>query len=213
MNLRVSTAPTLVPDPLQIELINMSEPSPVGQLGKPSEGQSLVQPEVGSSKSTSTQSTQVIASGASTPPMILVRIQEVARRAVDDMNRNGNRDFSFLGPPSAWVGNIVDNVSSKVGIENRIWKCEDQAPYLADRINRAGIPGVRAGVQNSNSHSWVIVNVGGKQNWDGSVTGGQNYYIDPWASGDKLVRQPETPAQTIWDESIIRSNIEPDAPP
>jgi hypothetical protein len=89
---------------------------------------------------------------------------------------------------------------------------------LADRINRANIPGVRAGVQNSNSHSWdshswVIVNEGGKVNRDGSVTGGQNYYIDPWASGAKFVGQPGTPVQTIWDPSIIRSNIEPDAPP
>ena len=210
MKLRVSTAPTLVPDPPQIEL-NMWEPSPVGQLGKPSEDQSLVQPNklLGSkSTSTSTQSTQLIASGASIPLITWVGV--VAKDVVDRMNRNGHRDFSRLGAP--WVGNIVDNVSSKLGIQNPVWKCEDQAAYLADGINRAGIPGVRAGVQNSNSHSWVIVNVDGKENRDGSVTGGQNYYIDPWASGAKFVRQPQTPVQTIWDKGIISSNIEPDAP-
>jgi hypothetical protein len=200
MNLRVSTAPTLVPDPPQIEL-DMSEPSQVGQLGKPSEGQSLVQPKVGSS------STQFIASGI--PPMTWVGV--VAKDAVDRMNRNGHRDFSRLGAP--WVGNIVDNASSELlGIQNPVWKCEDQAAYLADWINRANIPGVHAGVQSSHSHSWVIVNEGGKVNWDDSVTGGRNYYIDPWASGDKFVRQPQTPVQTFWNPWLIRSNIESDGP-
>lgn len=187
-----------------------STSSTTPQGGKPQVGSTTTDSFVGGSKSLGTQSTQLVASRSGIPPTVEVGM--VARDAVSDMNRNGNRAFSGLGSTSAWFGNIVDNASSMVGVRNRWWKCEDQAPYLAERINQANIPGVRAGVQNSNSHSWVVVNVGGRENRDGSVSGGQNYYIDPWASGADFVRQPETPVMTTWDRSIIRGNIEPDAP-
>lgn len=194
-----------------------STSSPPPQGGKPQVGSTTADSFVGSSsskslgtRSTSTQGTQLIASSSGIPPTVAVGM--VARDAVDDMNRNGNRAYSGLGSTSAWFGNIVDNASSMLGRRDRWWKCEDQAPYVAERVNQANIPGVRAGVQNSDSHSWVVVNVGGRENRDGSISGGRNYYIDPWASGADFVSQPETPIMTTWDRDIIRGNIEPDAP-
>lgn len=155
-----------------------------------------------------TQGPQLIASRP--PPTVEVGM--IARDAVEDMNRNGNRFYSGVGSASAWAGNVVDNARAMVGVQDKWWKCEDQAPFVADRINRANIPGVRAGVESSESHSWVVVNVGGTADRLGNVSGGQNYYVDPWASGGDFVSRPGTPYLTVWDQDMIRSNIEPDGP-
>ncbi len=145
-------------------------------------------------------------------PPTTVEVGIVAEEAVEAMNRNGNRFYSGLGSASSWAGNIVDNARNMVGVKDKWWKCEDQAPFVADRINRANIPGVRAGVESSHNHSWVVVNVGGKVDRLGNVSGGTNHYIDPWAVGSEFVAQPATPYMTVWDPSMIRSNIEPDGP-
>ncbi len=157
-----------------------------------------------------TQGPQLIASNSRPPPTVEVGM--IARDAVNDMNRNGNRFYSGAGEASAWAGNVVDNLRDMAGVKDKWWKCEDQAPFVADRINRANIPGVRAGVESSESHSWVVVNVGGTADRLGNVSGGKNYYVDPWASGGDFVKRPGTPYLTVWDQDMIRSNIEPDGP-
>jgi hypothetical protein len=145
-------------------------------------------------------------------PAPTVEVAAIAKKAVEDMNKNGNRAYAGGGATTAWAGNIVNNAREMVGVRDPWWKCEDQAPFVANRINQANIPGVRAGVQSSKDHSWVVVNVGGQVDRNGNVHGGKNYYIDPWAVGSDFVKQPATPYTTLWDPGLIRSNIEPDGP-
>jgi hypothetical protein len=140
-------------------------------------------------------------------------VEAIAKKAVEDMNKNGNRAYSFGGAPTAWGGNIVNNAREMLGNRDPWWKCEDQAPFVANRINQANIPGVRAGVESSDDHSWVVVNVGGTVDKNGNVHGGKNYYIDTWAANHQLRGQPAKPTRmTVWDPSMIKSNIEPDGP-
>jgi hypothetical protein len=131
------------------------------------------------------------------------------KRAVDAMNKNGNRAYGGL----PLVGNVVDNFRDQYGLgKDKWWKCEDQAPFTAEWINRANIPGVRAGIQWDSGHTWVVVNVGGTQNKDGSWDGGVEMYLDPWANHPGSTARPGTPIGTEWNRDMIRSNIEPDAP-
>jgi len=137
------------------------------------------------------------------------RVVEEFTRAVNAMNKNGNRFYGGL----PLIGNVVDNFRDQYGLgKDKWWKCEDQAPFTAEWINRANIPGVRAGIQWDSGHTWVVVNVGGTQNKDGSWNGGVEMYLDPWANHPGSTARPGTPIGTEWNRDMIRSNIEPDAP-
>jgi len=138
----------------------------------------------------------------------VTRMSQVYTQALDAMNRNGNRDYR--NAPA--VGNIVDNAATMAGGTNKWWKCEDQSPFVADRINQANIPNVRAGIQWDSGHTWVVVNVGGTQNRDGSWSGGTEFYLDPWNNKSGPTTRPGNPIATEWDPAMVRSNIEPDGP-
>lgn len=142
------------------------------------------------------------------------RAQRVASAAFDqairDMNANGHRMGN--GVIAAGLGNIARNT----GLNRRMWKCEDQAPFTADRIRSAlraqGITNAHVGLVRTPDlgHTFVVVNVGGTREppsrsngFDTNVVrGGTNVYFDPWTGAGASRTPPAAVGSVLYDRSL-----------
>jgi hypothetical protein len=52
-----------------------------------------------------------------------------------------------------------------------LWKCEDQAPYIAQQIKRPNIANIEVLIESDKGHTWVMVR---------DTQTGEVRYIDPW---------------------------------
>lgn len=142
------------------------------------------------------------------------RAQQVATGAFDqairDMDANGHRMGN--GAIAAGLGNIARNT----GLNRRMWKCEDQAPFTADRIQSAlraqGITNAHVGLARTPDlgHTFVVVNVGGTREapsrangFDANVVrGGTNVYYDPWTGAGASRTPPAAVGSVLYDRSL-----------
>ncbi len=98
-------------------------------------------------------------------------VKSVYNQAIKDMVRYEHKIPG--GTLGGALGNIQDNILERHGEDSLRWKCEDQAPYLADQLQIA-IPDAKVYVARAPGlwHSFVVID----------LPDGVRMYADPWMS-------------------------------